>query len=247
MSTTTARAHDGAPIEIRIHGTGPTLLMHALPAYPGLDAPSLEIKSRVDPALVDALSGRYRLVMSDYPGQAKPDTLTPENVVKDLLAIADAADAERFAWCGYSWTAVIGLQLAIASDRLTALLCGGWPPINAPYDVTLRISRQPAGVDWPMTSAPPATHQQFVTFYTPLQDFDDRAAQERITCPRLCFAGSADDIAGSGIGRIILETREELERWGWDVHIIDGLDHMQVLEPEVFIPAITPWLDAHLL
>ena len=36
---------------------------------------------------------------------------------------------------------------------------------------------------------------QFVTLYQALQDFDDRAAQAQIRCPRLCFVGAADEIA----------------------------------------------------
>jgi hypothetical protein len=36
--------------------------------------------------------------------------------------------------------------------------------------------------------------RQFVTLYQALQGFDDRAAQARIVCPRLCFVGSADEI-----------------------------------------------------
>jgi pimeloyl-ACP methyl ester carboxylesterase len=135
-------------------------------------------------------------VLFDYPRGLWPDTLTPANVVADLLAIADAAGAERFAWCGYSWTAVIGLQLALDNDRMTGLICGGWPPIHAPYAETVRILADvQAGKDTTALSMlPPPVVQQFATFYRGLQEFDDVAAQRRISCPRLCFVGSADNV-----------------------------------------------------
>lgn len=60
---------------------------------------------------------------ADYEGQLtahpKPETLTAANVAADLLAIADAAGADRFAYYGYSWLALAGFQLALRTDRLT--------------------------------------------------------------------------------------------------------------------------------
>jgi len=53
-------------------------------------------------ALIDGLSDAFRVVAFDYEGQVlqvpKPDTLTPANLAGDLLAVADAAGAERFAY-----------------------------------------------------------------------------------------------------------------------------------------------------
>jgi pimeloyl-ACP methyl ester carboxylesterase len=61
------------------------------------------------------------------------DGLTPESVASDLLAIADASGADRFAYYGYSWLALAGLQLALRTDRLWALAMGGYPPLDGPY------------------------------------------------------------------------------------------------------------------
>jgi hypothetical protein len=181
------------------------------------------------------------LVLFEYPGDVKPYTLTPTAVVLDLLAIADAADAEQFAWCGYSWTAVAGLQLALETDRLTALVCGGWPPIGAPYKEILRMVSDPG-----TSYLTPDTRQQFITFYKDLEMFDDRSAQARITCPRLCFAGSADNYQGLGIGATVVSERASLETAGWDVRILEGLDHGEPLQPAVFVPLVTRWFDEHL-
>jgi pimeloyl-ACP methyl ester carboxylesterase len=88
-------------------------------------------------SLIDGLSDAFQVVAFDYEGQVlqvpKPDTLTPANLAGDLLAVADAAGADRFAYYGYSWLALAGLQLAIRTDRLAALVMGGLPPIDGPY------------------------------------------------------------------------------------------------------------------
>ena len=71
----------------------------------------------------------------DYPptgddAKAAVDSFTPDRVTSDVLAAADSIGADRFAWYGYSWSAVVGLQLAPHAHRLTALVCGGWPPLG---------------------------------------------------------------------------------------------------------------------
>src|SRR5438093_8569900 len=140
--------HDGSTIEIEVHGAGPTLL---LPVNPqpviGPQAEQMR-KYGTDPALgqslIKGLSDAFRVVVFGYEGHVlgtpKPETLTPANAVTDLLAVADAAGADRFAYYGYSWLAVIGLQLAIRTDRLSALIMGGFPPLNGPYEEMLRIT-----------------------------------------------------------------------------------------------------------
>ena len=81
-----------------------------------------------------------------------------------LLAVADAAGADRFAYCGYSTSP--------ASEDASG------EPDWSQVQVTLTEAQT----------------RQFVTLYHALQVFDDRAAQARLGCPRLCFAGSADEI-----------------------------------------------------
>ena len=283
---TNATLHDGSTIEIEIHGTGPTLL---LPVNPQTVAgPSAETMRQwgADPALghslIKGLSDAFRVVAFDYEGECirrpKPDTLTPANAASDLLAVADAAGAERFAYYGYSWLALIGLQLAIRTDRLSALIMGGFPPLNGPYAEMLSvttaahemaieaaaqndegIARQQTAVeagDWSSVqiTVPPEQTRQFVTLYQELQGFDDHAAQAQITCPRLCFAGSADeiqygakwgDVLVSIAGPIIAE-RAELKSLGWEVQVLDGLDHLQAMQAKQVVPILRPWLTSQL-
>ena len=280
-----ARLHDDSTIAVEIHGQGPTVLLPVNPTP--AEGPQAEEMRRwgVDPALgrtlIDGLRDQFRVVAFDYEGHVlevpKPDTLTPDNVVGDLLAVADAAGVERFAWYGYSWLAMAGLQVAMRSDRVAALAMGGYPPLDGPYAEMLRVTTVTheiavANAASPPTTTPPdqapdewdwdpaqmtlteAQTRQFVTLYEALQGFDDRAAQAQLTCPRLCFVGSADqityderwggvrvDVAGPVIGR-----RAELEALGWEVRVLEGLDHTQAMQAAQVLPILRPWLIAGL-
>jgi pimeloyl-ACP methyl ester carboxylesterase len=279
-----ARLHDGSAIEVQVHGQGPALLLPVNPRP--VEGPQAEVLRRWgnDPALgrslVDGLKDAFRVVAFDYEGQVlanpKPDTLVPVNLARDFLAIADSAGADRFAWYGYSWLALSGLQLAIRTDRVSALVMGGFPPIDGPYAEYLRVTaathrmaaepRDPAApasaladpdeLDWSSVEVTMSEAQtrQFVTLYRALQGFDDRAAQARLACPRLCFAGAADEIdygerwggVRVRLARPLLERRAELEAYGWDVRVLDGLDHTQAMQAANVLPLVRSWLTAAL-
>jgi pimeloyl-ACP methyl ester carboxylesterase len=287
-TTLQARLHDGNTIDVEVHGHGPAVLLAVNPVP--VEGPQAEEMRRwgVDPALgrtlVDGLSDAFRVVAFDYEGHTlrvpKPDTLTPANLAADLLAVADAAGAERFAWYGYSWLAVAGLQLAIRSDRVTALAMGGYPPVGGPYAEMLQVTAAthelakanaaskpgdaPASTEWAASGGSPeevdwstvevtlseAQTRQYVTLYEALQGFDDRAAQARVTCPRLCFVGSADEITYDerwggvhvSLARPVIDRRAELEALGWEVHVLDGLDHTQAMQAARVLPILRPWL-----
>jgi pimeloyl-ACP methyl ester carboxylesterase len=136
-----ATLHDGTTVELEVHGDGPALLLPVDPRpVQGQQAEELR-RYGADPALGQALIGglrdRFRVVAFGYQealfATPKPETLTSGNAVEDLLAVADAAGTARFAYYGYSWTAMVGLQLALRTDRLLALVMGGFPPLDGPY------------------------------------------------------------------------------------------------------------------
>jgi pimeloyl-ACP methyl ester carboxylesterase len=273
--------HDGSLIPVEIEGNGPAILLAVNP-YPVMGEKAEEmIKWGVDPALgqtlIQGLSDKYRVVAFDYEGHVlkfpKADTLTPDNVVQDFLAIADAAGVDNFAYYGYSWLALSGLQLAIRTNRLLALIMGGFPPINGPYKEMLEVTKATYGLsntndistntsieteefDWSSVEVQLTTDQtkQFLTLYEQLQTFHDKEIQSEITCPHLCFAGTADKITyeerwGGVVVDIVgplVKNRKELESHGWDVKVLEGLDHTQAMQAEHVLPIIKPWLDAHI-
>ncbi len=275
MSNTTANLHDGSTVPISTTGSGPALLLpvRTEPHDPG-DAETMRAWG-ADPdlgaSLVDALSPHFRVIAVDYEGHRMSHPagggLAPETITADLLAVADAAAASRFAYYGYSWLALAGMQLALRTDRVSALAMGGFPPIDGPYRAMLAVTmaadakaRQPqapptepvAPGDWDAAgiSVGPAVTSQFVTLYEALQDFDDRAVQRELVMPRLTFAGSDDSIAyGPEWGDTTVDIagplrrhRDELVDWGWTVTVLPDLDHMGAMHSARVLPVLLGWL-----
>ena len=279
----TAHLHDGAPLDVVVLGEGPAVLLPVSTVVIDGEAAETMRAWGADPnaghilatGLADA---GHRVVAADYEGHLaqhpKPTTLTPDTIAADLLAIADSAGVDRFAYYGYSWLALSGLQLALRTDRLTALAMGGYPPLGGPYgpmlDVTRSAHRQalanrdnpPEPVelqpgDWESSevTVPPEQTQQYVTLYEALQDFDERAALDRLTVPGLAFAGENDVVAyGPKWNNTRVEIAEplrthaaELTQRGWTVVLIPDTDHMSAMHATTVLPILLPWLKAHLI
>ncbi len=278
-----ARLHDGAAVDVTVFGDGPSVLVPVNTAV--MEGPVAEQMRAwgADPNLGRTLAtgladAGFRVIAADYEGHLaahpKADTLTADNVAADLLAIADAAEVSRFAYYGYSWLALAGLQLALRTDRLSALVMGGYPPLDGPYEAMLRVTRAahqmalanrdnpatPVDVqagDWDsveVTQRPEQT-QQYVTLYESLRDFDDRAALDRLAVPRLVFAGANDTIvygpkwddATVVIADAIAQHREELETHGWSVTLVPDADHMKAMQATAVLAILIPWLRNNLL
>ena len=95
-------------------------------------------------------------------------TLTPATMTRDYLAVADAAGADEFAWAGFSWGCVCGLQVALRTERIKALACGGFPTLDGIYDdmrlaTKTQIEKPTSLYGMPPTSAP-EMGRQFNTF-----------------------------------------------------------------------------------
>ena len=173
-----ARLHDGSSIAVEVHGHGPSLLVPINPQP--VEGPQAEEMRHwgADPALgrtmIDGLSDAFQVVAFDYEGHVpqvpKPDTLTPDNVANDLLAVADTVGVDRFAYYGYSWLALVGLQLAIRSDRLRALAMGGFPPLDGPYAEMLQVTTATHEMAVASTASPPSTA-------TPAQPSEEPSAE----------------------------------------------------------------------
>jgi hypothetical protein len=162
--------------------------------------------------------------------------------------------------------------LAIRTHRLAALVMGGYPPLDGPYADMLRVtvathrmsvSPRPApnpapstdetgAPDWSSVEVtlPEPQTRQFVTLYRALRGFNDRAAQADLECARMCFIGSADQIQYDqrwdnlrvDMAAPVIDRRAELEALGWQVHVLDGLDHTQAQQAHNVLPILRPWL-----
>ena len=206
--------------------------------------PALIVFDRPPRGFYDQLTDRYRVVVIDNRDSPTDiASLTADRLCADILAVADAAGVDRFAWFGFSFGGVVGLQLASRTSRLSALVCGGWPPLGGQYTETLAYAEGEAA-QGRVTSALP--------FYRSIRGWPEREAVSKFTCPRMAFAGNKDQfIAGADtrmrIGPLIAEHRAELEQLGWTVQLIDGFGHELGGRPDVIMPILKRFLDPILL
>ena len=247
----------GSGVYFELHGHGQPLMI-GLP----LMASHLEIFGEGARAMLDGylvrLTDRYRVVLIDYPAIGRsadiaPDALSADRVCADLLSVADAAGFDRFAWFGYSWSGAVGLQLADRTDRLSALVIGGWPPLDAPYAAIHaasidRIGQVPDSAMAILRSTD--QYRQWSTFYASIAHWDEGVAVARIACPRMIFFGGEGDLEEAGhdvpIASAIRNTRPVLEAAGWHVQEFPGEGHSLIVKPELVVPALRHFLDTAL-
>jgi pimeloyl-ACP methyl ester carboxylesterase len=218
-------------LRYEVHGSGPYLIAAAT------------LEDEIRTRFVQGLSERFSAVVIGSPvntAAALADVFTADWACAEILRVADAVGADRFAYYGYSWGATLGLQLADRTDRLTALICGGWPPLGAPY---------PGMADYTeATAAREGTTQLWATYYRSIANWEEHEAVSRFMFPRLAFAGTDDIIEADGItvpiGPLLAEHRNELEGMGWNVKLVDGFDHELGRRPDVVVPMLREFLDS---
>jgi pimeloyl-ACP methyl ester carboxylesterase len=237
-------------VHYEVHGRGFPLIL----GYPFMASPVADDADNVSlKGYLDRLTDHYRVLVMDYPnvGLSRPfpgDQLTAQRLCDDLLAVADAAGFERFVWWGFSWGGLIGLQLASRSDRVAALVCGGWPPLDGPYADMLRAIRVIAADPPPRYTIP---LDQFITFYKSVQAWPESEAIRRIQCPKMTFVGTADELEIGGVtvrlAATIQRRRGDLEQQGWRVVEIPGRDHWVYQDPSTVVPIVREFLDPAVL
>ena len=252
----TCRTADAYPIYFEVHGP-----VDGVPLFLGfpLMASYAEIfgqeQSSVKDGFLNRLTDRYRVLLVDYPNVGKTmvpprGDMTPDRVYADLLSVADAAGFDRFVYCGHLWGAINGLMLASRSDRVSALICGTWPPLGAPYSDMLR------GVEMQLAEPPPhamvilhdpGQYAQWHTFYSGMQEWPEEDVAAAITCPRIALIGANAESSVAGVPLRLLErlreARPRLEAMGWTVREIPGAETAAILDPAIMVPEIRAFLE----
>lgn len=115
---------EGLLIHYEVTGRGPVVLLHTGAGGDGT------MWHRA--GYVDALGRHHRVIVIDHRGHGRsgrPALLSQHGVddyVADALAVADACEAERFTWIGYSDGASLGFRAAATrGDRIRALVALG--------------------------------------------------------------------------------------------------------------------------
>jgi pimeloyl-ACP methyl ester carboxylesterase len=245
-------------VYFEVHGlrtnTGPALMI-ALP----LMASHTQVFGADSAAMLrgylDRLVDDYQVILIDYPsiGRSRdiaPEDLTAERVTQDLLSVASAAGFERFAYWGYSWSGAVGLQLASRTDRLAALVIGGWPALGGPYEEILRAATIKLAHPEPSSLVvlrSPAQYAQWLHFYRSVLAWRESDSVRAIRCPCMQQFGAAGDLIEAGvsvpIASRIRSQRSELESLGWTVNEIAGFGHEVAMKPELCVPAVRVFLD----
>jgi len=241
-------------IYFEVHGRGHPLLL----GFP-LMASHGEIFGAEGEAVLagylDRLCDRYSVLLLDYPGIGKsksilPAHLTSDRVCEDMLNVADAAGFDQFAWWGYSFGGIAGLHLATKTDRLTALVVGGWPPLGGPFEDIFRGAQ--VHLDNPPDYAriilrDDAQYAQWANYYGSLLDWREAEQVATISCPRMAYVGehSLTDAGGVELpfAELLRKRTPELETMGWQVREIPGHGHEVAIKPEVVVPVVRAFLD----
>jgi pimeloyl-ACP methyl ester carboxylesterase len=118
-----AKAADGTPLAYEVAGSGPALIL--------IHGGGQTRRSWNQLGYVDRLAKRFTVITMDMRGTGdsgkptKADDYTLERVTGDVLAVADAAKAQRFHLYGFGQGATIARYLAARSDRvISAVLVG---------------------------------------------------------------------------------------------------------------------------
>ena len=137
-----------------------------------------------------------------------------------------------------------------ARTGVSALICGIWPPLGAPYPDMLR------GVEMQLAEPPPHAmvilrdpeqYAQWHTFYSGMQDWPEEDVAAAVTCPRMALIGASAESSVTGIPLRLVErlreSRPTLEAMGWTVREIPGAETAAILDPTTMVPEMRSWLD----
>jgi pimeloyl-ACP methyl ester carboxylesterase len=125
VSTAFAVAPDGTRIAYDVTGSGPTLVL--------LHGGGRNRQTWHEAGYVARLQDSFRVITLDLRGHGESDKPTDpaaystERMGADILAVADACGADRFAVWGFSYGGNIGRYLAVRSPRVSRMVIMGIP------------------------------------------------------------------------------------------------------------------------
>jgi alpha-beta hydrolase superfamily lysophospholipase len=124
-ATQFAKSTDGTRIAYDVSGSGPVVIL--------LHGGGMTRRSWRESGYVARLAKEFTVVTLDIRGNGesdKPPTVAafaPARLNQDILAVANAVKAERFALWGFSYGANVGRYLAAVSDRVRGMVYIGIP------------------------------------------------------------------------------------------------------------------------
>jgi pimeloyl-ACP methyl ester carboxylesterase len=182
---------------------------------------------------LDELARRRRVIVASpfgfgRSGRDVAGNYAESDFLEDLLFVCDLADAGRFSVFGYSMTAAIAARLASVSDRVAAVVAGGFPLLGsyqAVHDGVAKHVREEPGIIeqlWDQFDVRAA-----VALYQTIANLPAGDLVDRRTCSMHAFWGGDDEVL-RGFDTSP-DLRADLEERGVAVTTVDGADHDSVL------------------
>jgi pimeloyl-ACP methyl ester carboxylesterase len=212
---------------------------------PAVVAPWLNIDwTAVD---LSALSERFRVVIVAPRGfgpSARPGSYDGTGFVRDVWRVLDHLEIGPFATFGYSMTGVMAARLAVGSERVTAVACGGFPLTADLTGMAQRAHASNAAARSDPTSWAERTAAldpgAAVAFWDDIARLP-RAALADVACPVRAWWGEHDAVLSSLLSSEALG--RDLELRGIPYDVVPGLDHDDMLDRlDLVLPVIATWL-----
>jgi pimeloyl-ACP methyl ester carboxylesterase len=232
MTTQFATSKDGMRIAYDVTGAGPALvLIHGAG------------KTRKDwhkSGYVKLLAQDFKVITLDIRGSGESGTalevsdFSIQKICDDVLAVADANGAERFAIWGYSFGGNVARYLGAWSDRPSSIAMIGVPfgPAVTPefdryidefiarYGPVAQRAKADAGNATKRRSAVKGSLAAWAACFQAMRAWPDIEPAD-VRCPAMLLAGTENH----GAVRWIQANRDALQRAEVRVHIVPHLDH----------------------
>lgn len=260
-----ATADDGAELYYEVHGSGPAFFMSQhWYASPVPMAMSKKHKAQYLSYFTDA----YSVIMWDPRGMGRTKKANDgeagslgiggiRRITADHLAVVDAAGFDTFAYTGYSWGGSTGIRMALETDRISALMIGGWPVLGAPWKTLLDTVTGNGKRGFEAGQKKPGRWAGAIEFYAESLAWDEREHLSAITCPRMNYVAENDESQMPwGLGRLmgitpvplaqpLRDHEQTLITDGWEIRWLPPEGHGIVRKPELVAPVLRAFLDQH--
>lgn len=176
-----------------------------------------------------------------------PNAYSADMLSQDLLQAGSDAGFEHFSVFGYSFTGAVAAWLAQVSDRVDAVVAGGFPLLAEYGRVLDWIERSVAGVvsdpereggvesDFDLPAA--------LSFYQRIASLPPAGLVDDLPCPLFSFWGGGDEVLEEIVG--IVDQKAGFAQRGLPFRVIDGLGHGGMLERlDLVLPDVAEWLTA---
>ncbi len=232
---------DGLDLHYEVTGSGPALL---LPKFN---------YSRWDRYLdVGLLARRFTVVTASPRGFAASSRLAADgdyrvaDLASDLVAAMEAAGFVRFSVFGYSFTGAFAPWLAHLTDRVDAVVSGGFPiagnysPQYPDVQARLEAARADPAAWSELTSL--FDNRAALGFYRELSELPPDFLVDSLPCPLFAFWGEDDEEIAFGGGVQLLASGLDRRRLGHAS--FPGHDHNGMLAHiNKALPSVLAWFD----